>query len=273
LAEMQSTLRQALTQRVHLAALGEAVVKINHDLRNILASAQLISDRLAHSDDPKVRASSPALLQAIDRAVGLCSQVMLFSQARRPSLNLAVEPLSYMIEEVGDNVLVLPETQPQTAMWRWENEIADDAHIRGDRQQLLRVFENIGRNAYEAGATEIRIDAVNRRDCWIIGLSDNGPGLPNMARENLFQPFKGSARPGGTGLGLAIARELTAAHGGRLVLNNTGPEGTRFIVELPAAKPPSRQAARANLTENPMAVRRMLLLQINQPITGANPHD
>lgn len=235
LAEMQATVRNALTQRAHLAALGEAVSKINHDLRNILTSAQLVSDRLTKSDDPRVRAASPALVQAIGRAVDLCTQVVAFSQARRPSLTLATEPLRDLLEETGDNVLELSEKIAPNAVWHWHNHVPEDAMVRCDRRQMLRVFENVARNAFEAGATEVRLDAERRNGRWIVGVSDNGPGLHDRARNNLFQPFRGSARAGGTGLGLSIARELTVAHGGRLFLDRTGSNGTRFIVELPAA--------------------------------------
>lgn len=234
LAEMQSTVRNALTQRAHLAALGEAVSKINHDLRNILTSAQLISDRLATSDDPRVREASPALVQAIGRAVNLCSQVVAFSQARRPSLELATEQLHDLLEEAGDNVLEYGGTLTQESVWHWLNDVPQDAMVRCDRRQILRVFENIARNAFEAGATEVHLDGEMRNDRWIVGITDNGPGLPDRAKNNLFQPFKGSARVGGTGLGLSIARELAVAHGGRVFLDRTSASGTRFIVELPA---------------------------------------
>ena len=66
-----------------------------------------------------------------------------------------------------------------------------------------------------------------------ISISDNGPGLPPRAQENLFVAFEGSARAGGTGLGLAIARELTEAHGGKLSFVDQA--GTRFDVTLPHA--------------------------------------
>ena len=140
-----------------------------------------------------------------------------------------------LLEEVGDNVLALGETMQQAAPWRWINNVAKDVYVKGDRQQLLRVFENIARNAFEAGATEVRLEANLVPGCWSITVADNGPGLPKLARENLFQPFKGSTQAGGTGLGLAIARELAVAHGGSLRLAATGVTGTRFIVELPKA--------------------------------------
>ena len=70
---MQETVRQALRQKERLAALGTAVAKINHDLRNILSTARLVSDGLADSAAPEVRRVTPRLVAAIDRAVALCA--------------------------------------------------------------------------------------------------------------------------------------------------------------------------------------------------------
>src|SRR3546814_18201357 len=81
LAPMQHGLRAALLQKPRLAALGTAVTKVNHDLRNILATASLISDRLAKSGDPAVRSLAPALVNAIDRALHLCAQTLQFTRA------------------------------------------------------------------------------------------------------------------------------------------------------------------------------------------------
>jgi signal transduction histidine kinase len=77
-----------------------------------------------------------------------------------------------------------------------------------------------------------------------IRLIDNGPGIPDRARERLFQPFAGSSRPGGAGLGLAIARELAQGHGGDLTLVDTGPEGSSFELRLPGAPAPLKSPRR-----------------------------
>ena len=73
LRTMQQTVRRALAQRARLAALGTAVTKINHDLRNILATARLVTDGLTASAAPEVRRILPRLIDAIDRAVALCT--------------------------------------------------------------------------------------------------------------------------------------------------------------------------------------------------------
>jgi signal transduction histidine kinase len=101
---------------------------------------------------------------------------------------------------------------------------------------MFRVLANLAGNAAEAGAKRVRISARRERGHWLVEVRDDGPGLPPRARERLFRPFEGSARPGGTGLGLAIARELMRAHGGDIALQETGPGGTSFLLLLPAMR-------------------------------------
>jgi signal transduction histidine kinase len=92
----------------------------------------------------------------------------------------------------------------------------------------------VARNAVEAGARQLRFAAARENALVAIEIDDDGPGMPPKARENLFRPFFGSARPGGSGLGLAIARELMRAHGGDLALVASTGAGTVFRLTLPA---------------------------------------
>jgi signal transduction histidine kinase len=115
--------------------------------------------------------------------------------------------------------------------------------VEADRNQFYRVLSNLARNALEAGAHRLRVSTTYKGRSIVIDIADDGPGLPPKARENLFRPFFGSARPGGTGLGLAIARELVRAHGGDLMLVASTGRGTEFRIELPA--PNARPAAAA----------------------------
>src|SRR5207245_3346191 len=94
-----------------------------------------------------------------------------------------------------------------------ESAIPHELAVEADRDQLYRVLLNLARNAVEAGAHRLRFSAMREAGAIAIEVADNGPGLPPKARENLFRPFFGSARPGGSGLGLAIARGLVRAHG------------------------------------------------------------
>lgn len=228
LTSMQEGLRSALQQKNRLAALGTAVNKINHDLRNILATAALVSDRLTGSDDPEVRRVTPTLLRAIDRAVNLCAQTLNFTREGPPVLDLSHFDLHELVEDVGEG---LPEHATENAAWLNRLEVGTD--VEADRDQLFRVLSNLGHNAIQAGATEVSVTARRSGDRLVIVVTDNGPGLPPRAREKLFQPFEGSARAEGTGLGLAIARDLMRAHGGDIELEASDADGTRFCLVLP----------------------------------------
>lgn len=228
LANMQEGLRGALQQKAHLAALGTAVTKINHDLRNILATARLVSDRLAGSDDPEVKRITPTLMSAIDRAVDLCAQTLNFTREGAPTVELDRFDLYELVDEVGAE---LPERAENHVAWH--NLLDRGFEVEVDRKQLHRVLSNLGRNAFEVGATRVEVTARREPERVVIEVSDNGPGLSPRARERLFVPFAGSSRPGGTGLGLAIARELMRAHGGDLTLAHSTGEGTCFRLTLP----------------------------------------
>lgn len=222
LAAMHTRLRAALRQRQHLAALGEAVAKINHDLRNMLATARLVSERLASSEDPETRRAVPTLERALDRAVSLCAQTLKYVEESR-ELTITRFPLAEMLREVGQ----IADTRGALAI-----AVEEDVHISADREEMIRVFANLVRNAVEAGAEKVTVTLIGE-DPVMIEVADNGPGMPPRAVENLFKPFAGSARAGGTGLGLAIAREVMRAHGGDIRLERTGADGTVFCLGLP----------------------------------------
>ncbi len=228
LAMLQETVRQALGQHARLAALGTAVTKINHDLRAILATARLVSDGLADSAAPEVRRVAPRLFEAIDRAVALCTHTLDFSREGAPPLAPTRFLLLPLIEEIeaalvtGDDPLAVEPVVPPGLI------------VRADRDQLYRVLLNLAQNAVEAGARHLHLTAAVSDGATLIDIADDGHGLPPRARENLFRPFFGSARPGGTGLGLAIARELMRAQGGDLILVETTGSGTVFRLTLPA---------------------------------------
>jgi signal transduction histidine kinase len=228
LAAMQVGLRTALTQKAHLAALGTAVAKINHDLRGVLSSALVVSDRLEQSDDPEVRKLAPTVIASIERAVALCSQTLDYAGGNDRVLHRERFPLHPLVEEI--EVLAKSDGVAET---RLKNETPAGLLLDGDRDQIFRILQNLVRNAAEAGATDIIISAETAQGHVGIDIHDNGPGLAPRAQEKLFQPFEGSARAGGTGLGLAISRELAEGHGGTLELVSTGAEGTLFRLSLP----------------------------------------
>ena len=234
LAEMETQLSANLSERKRMVALGEAVSKISHDLRNMLTTAQLLADRMEMSDDPRVKRVAPKLVGSLSKAVNLCERTLSFGKAEEPAPELAKFNLHAMIDEVVQAELLAIGDKPVTI----EIDVPKRLSIWADREQIFRVVSNIVRNARQVltardAAGEIKIKADTRASNWAIVISDNGPGMPEKARTNIFMPFKGSARAGGSGLGLAIASELVAGHDGSLILLYSGEQGTAFEITLP----------------------------------------
>lgn len=230
LAAMQRDLRLALMHKTRLAALGTAVAKINHDLRNTLSTALLASDRLATIDDPAVQRLVPSLVGAIDRAVALCGRTLEFAGSEQPPLLESRFPLAALLGDVADTLR--SPANDGAGLRDIVNEV-NDVCLVGDREQLFRVFMNLGLNARQAGATTVRFTAEPHEGRLVVQVNDNGPGIPEAVAARLFQPFATGAGNGGSGLGLVIAREIVTAHGGTLTLASTNADGTTFRIEFP----------------------------------------
>jgi signal transduction histidine kinase len=236
LSTMQNELYGSLQQKSRLAALGLAVAKIQHDLRNILSSAQIASDRLATIDDPVVKRVTPRLIGALDRAVALATNTMHYGKAEERAPQRTRFLLAPLIDEAAASAL------PESSGVVFENRVAHSLEIDADSEQLFRVALNLLRNAREALETSpqnekrILVEARRNAHATLIDIADNGPGIPPRLRERLFQPFAATSRTAGSGLGLAISRELVQAHGGDIALVETDAQGTRFRIALPDGK-------------------------------------
>jgi signal transduction histidine kinase len=251
LASMQRELASMLHQQSRLAALGLAVSKINHDLRNLLASAQLFSDQLSTSPDPKVQRFAPKLMRALERAIAFCQSTLSYGGAQEAPperKTIEVEPLIEEVHEALGLGLDIPI--------RWIVAMERGLTVEADHDQLFRVLVNLARNAMQALETrgardpardQIRITGRREGSVAVIEVSDTGPGVPEKAQAHLFQAFQGSARSGGTGLGLAIAAELVRAHGGEIRLV-PGTIGATFSISIPdrAVDLNSRRGERAS---------------------------
>ncbi|RUP00001.1 MAG: HAMP domain-containing histidine kinase [Hyphomicrobium sp.] len=234
LASMQRQLSSLLAQKNRLAQLGMAVSKINHDLRNMLANAQLISDRLVAIPDPTVQRFVPKLIASLDRAIQFCNSSLQFGGVSEATPRRELIPLKPLVDEVADS-----QGLPREGSVAFVENVEPGLLIDADREHLFRALSNLIRNAVQAiesieGKTdgEVRVDARREGRRVFIDVADNGSGVPKKARENLFKAFQGSTKKGGTGLGLVIAAELVQAHGGSLTLLDSQ-SGARFRIELP----------------------------------------
>ncbi|MEM9669215.1 MAG: HAMP domain-containing sensor histidine kinase [Pseudomonadota bacterium] len=229
LADMEQVVSDAFRERQRLARLGEAVAKINHDLRNSLAAAQLVSDGLSMSDDPRVQKALPRLERALERAINLTQNTLQYGKAETPKPVFQTVNLREAVEEAANEALSGREAL------QWKNEVPEERMAEVDPDHLHRIVTNLLRNAGQATLEAKGDEGCVCVECCKEGLrlSDNGPGMPQKAQANLFRAFSGSVAEGGTGLGLTIARDLARVMGGDIKLENTGSEGTSFIVFLP----------------------------------------
>ena len=236
LAAMQRDLASMLQQKSQLAALGLAVSKINHDLRNLLASAQLFSDRLVSVPDPHVQRFAPKLMRALERAIAFCQSTLSYGRAQEPPPDRRPVALEALVEEVRETLGLAPDSAV-----RWIGAVERGLRVDADPDQLFRVLLNLARNALQAlearapndpGRDQLRITGQREGAVVVIEVSDTGPGIPEKARAHLFEAFQGSTRTGGSGLGLAIAAELVRAHGGEIRLVD-GTIGATFRITIP----------------------------------------
>jgi len=236
LSDMQRDLVSMLHQKSHLAALGLAVSKINHDLRNLLASSQLLSDQLASVPDPRVQRFAPKLMRSLERAIAFCQSTLSYGKAQEAEPDRRMVLIEPVVKEVRESAGLASDTSIE-----WINAIERGLMADADPDQLFRVLLNLVRNAAQAlesdrskvaTAKQVRVTGRREGAVTILEISDTGPGIPEKAKAHLFEAFQGSSRDGGTGLGLAIAAELIRAHGGELSLVE-GTIGATFRIMIP----------------------------------------
>ncbi|RFU14591.1 sensor histidine kinase [Rhodobacteraceae bacterium W635] len=214
-----------------------ATRKINHDLRNILTCAQLLSDRLAQVDDPTVRRVAPKLAASLDRAITLCTTSRNDDEGSRKLPQRQRFALAPLVTEVA-NTLDLDLDHGEIG---WINKVAANVEVDADPDDLFRALLNLCGNAILAlegpgfRYKEIRVDARRSGTGCIIDVRDTGLGVPATALKHLFRSSQGATRPdgSGSGLGLAIAADLVRAHGGDICLVHGLAEGACFRITIP----------------------------------------
>jgi signal transduction histidine kinase len=239
LHDMQAELASMLQQKSRLASLGLAAAKVSHDLRNMLSSAHLISDRLTMVEDPTVQRFAPKLIASLDRAISFLTETLKFGRAQEAPPARERLKLRALTDEVIESAVV--QASSRVVLF---NNVPADIVVDADREQMNRVLTNLLRNAIQAVESlqeqgeetpegQVAIRSWREGSVVIVEIRDNGPGIPERVRPRLFEAFQSAAKSGGVGLGLAICAELVRAHGGEIHLEATGPEGTVFHVTVP----------------------------------------
>lgn len=239
LVRLQVGIGGELRRRQHLAALGLSVCKVNHELRNLLSTAQLLGNRLEAEPGPAAQKVARRLAETIDRAIRFCEATLTYGRAAEPVPVRRMVPLTPLLEELV--ALAGLAKGPRISI---DISSASDLRIDADPEQLSRALTNLVRNAVQAldtvkppiPAPEVRL-AASRKGApgsgeVTIFVSDNGPGLPKEKGASLLAPFPASTRTGGAGLGLAIAAELVRLNGGSLRLERSS-KGACFRITIP----------------------------------------
>ena len=217
---MSEQVRRALRQKERLADISEATAKINHDLRNILVSATLVTDSLSESEDPKIRRIAPHIERAISDAAAMTQNMMDYLREAKPERRKA-----FSTSLLGQNL---------SHDARLEVKVTGADYLVGAADQFYRLVLNLARNARRAGANELTIDIWRAGHLAVIDISDNGPGIADDLRPHLFSAFY-SDHKRDTGLGLAIAKDLAVAMGGQLRLSRSTKIGSEFRLSVPAS--------------------------------------
>ncbi len=222
----------ALATRVadgeRLAALGRVAAGVAHEIRNPIGSMRLRAENALAGDDMRRRRALGSILGQIGRLDRLLGELLAMTQGRTP------EPAWVRLDQFLEGVLRDHEEAAEAARVALRLE-ADEADVRLDPEMIGRVVANLLRNAMRATPAGGRIVVTGRHQdagTVTISVADSGPGVMPDLSGRLFEPFV-TGHADGTGLGLAIARELVAAHGGSLELDDAGPDtGARFTITL-----------------------------------------
>jgi PAS domain S-box-containing protein len=246
LEDQARDLYHQLLQAEKLAALGQTISGVAHELNNPLATILTWAERLAQRHvDEGTRRGLDTILSEAERAAKIVRNLLMFSRKRHTTramvdLNQVVrETLSLRAyEQRLNNVTVLE------ALSSGLPQVFSDPH------QLQQVLLNLIINAEQAmigahgrGSLMVRTWHDVDRDAVILEVNDDGPGVPDDVQPRIFDPFFTTKEVGkGTGLGLTVAYAIVQEHGGRITLKSERGKGASFYVELPVGAGPLKPA-------------------------------
>lgn len=235
----QKRLREQLVQSEKMAAVGQLVSGVAHELNNPLAGVMGYSQLLLMNNglDSKTQSYLNKISKESDRAKNIVNNLLTFARKHKPEkkyldintiLDQTIELRAYDLKV--SNIQVLKDFE------------SDLPKTMADFNQLQQVFLNIMNNAHQAiqeskGKGEIRIRTEKAGEMIRIILEDTGPGIPEENLNKIFEPFFTTKDVGrGTGLGLSISYGIIQQHGGKIYARSILGQGATFVIELPVLK-------------------------------------
>ena len=244
-AELARTLNGML-DRLHAASQAQArfVADASHELRTPLAAVRAELDITARQGASADWARAASFIGASnDRMQHLVDDLLVLARTSEPSVDGrdGEVDLDDVVEGVGFRLRPPPAITVRVS--------TTPARVRGNRHDLERAVQNLADNAVRHATGQVRLSVGLQGDTAEISVDDDGTGIPEAAREIVFDRFvrldEGRARAeGGSGLGLAIVRGIVVSHGGSVVATTSELGGARFVVRLPVSQAQSSAATR-----------------------------
>ena len=230
----QRDLVRRLRHTERLAAMGEAVAGVAHELRNpltvIRSLTQVIMERFTSED--REHSYGEMILDGIDRASRIIQELLSFARDTKLEMN-RMDPAAILSAVVQEQENLLAGRGVQIALT-----IDDDLPwVVADDDKLRQILLNLLGNASDACAQggTIRVEARKSEGMVEIGVIDDGEGIPPEVQQRIFDPFY-TSKETGTGLGLYISRRLTEAQGGELAVTSEVGVGSAFTIRIPDEK-------------------------------------
>ena len=198
---------------------------MTHEIMNTVAPIASLSDALLNEEGVDVKAGLETISASSKDLIRFVESYRSMTQSQSP-VRKAV-----MVDELMDRVLLLNKAKiaEQGATLTYQAN-TPDLLIYADEGQIMMVFNNLIKNAVQAGATSIRITAdLNSEDQTVIRVANNGKAIPLRQTEEIFIPFY-TTKPNGTGIGLSLSKQIMVRHNGNLVLEQSDSSLTVFAL-------------------------------------------
>ena len=232
MADRRIELEETLRRQDRLAALGKVVAGVAHEIRNPLNSIRLQLELLKRRSQKGIASTAEveAAMAQVDRLNTILSQLLGFG---KPDLSARME--QELLPVIQRSVAVVQDRAIAKSI-DLRVHSANCARASVDGVQIEQVVTNLLLNAIEAAPEggNVTVALTEQANEVEIGVEDDGPGIPDSVRDHVFDAFF-TTRPEGTGLGLSVSREIVSAHGGSVAFTSS-PEGTKFVVRLPAGR-------------------------------------
>ena len=229
---------QQILQSEKMAALGQTISGVAHELNNPLATILSWAERLSEKqlDDTSQRGVSVILGEA-ERAARIVRNLLTFAR-KRQSTRAMIE-----LNSLVQDTLALRTYERMPTLTVTTEFAGDVPRVFADGHQIQQVLLNLLINAEQAmltangrGKLVVRTRHDEGRDTAVLEVADDGPGVPSEVQTKIFDPFFTTKEVGkGTGLGLTVAYAILQEHGGRIRLTSTAGGGATFVVELPVS--------------------------------------